>query len=104
MSCALGSSLALGLSICGLCGHPEGPHSQPQGQLAASCSVSSYFKQARAVGSSAVSPLSGLLSDIVFEFPGSESPAAHGHGHQPGCYNTRKHFPCLYKKAKETQS
>lgn len=52
----------------------------------------------------AVSPLSGLLSDIVFEFPGSESPAAHGHGHQPGCYNTRKHFPRRIKRPRRRRA
>lgn len=80
-SCASGSSLALGRSICGLCGHPEGPQCPQPAPKAAGCQLlcvlllqtipscwihSSLFP----------APLSGLLSDIVFEFPGNESPAA----------------------------
>lgn len=89
-------------------GTQRGPsaHSQHQRQLAASCSVSSYFKQFRSCwihSSLSPAPLSELLSDIVFEFPGSESPAAHGHGHQPGCYNTRKHFPWRIKGQGDTE-
>lgn len=102
MSCALGSSLALAQSICGLCGHPEGPQCPQAAPRAAGCQLLCVLllqtiPSCRILSSFSSASLSGLLSDIVFEFPGSESPAAHGHGHPPGCYNTRKHFPWLIK-------